>query len=254
MDSGASSGALALSKFLSLGVIAGTLVGKLPQVQKIWKARSADGISVASIWIEATSMGVQLAYNVVRQTPISTYGEVPILFLQLLLLAAVAAWAQGRLWDCGVWLRMVLLVSLTAAMCTEVVPVSVTAAAYAANALLAAAVVLPQVAMNFARHSTGQLSFTVVLMATSGLTTRVFTTLVEVDDPVLRMSVTFTWLLNVILLSQFWAFAPKRHKADYWADEDLSGSGSPACFAGYSPVKPTKVLIVPVARALDSLV
>lgn len=201
-----SSGTLILSKVLSLGVVAGALVGKMPQVHKIWQARSAEGVSVASIWTEATSNGIQLAYNVVRRTPLTTFGEVPIIFMQLILLGLVAAWAEKKLQRPQVWLGAFLLVFATAAMCLHLIPASVTTTAYAFNALIQVAVVLPQLLMNRRRRSTGQLSFVVVAMTLSGLTTRLFTTLVEVDDLALRLTIALNWLLWAMLMSQFWLY------------------------------------------------
>ncbi|CAJ1339365.1 unnamed protein product, partial [Effrenium voratum] len=67
---------LLVSKALSIAVIGGSFLGKMPQVSAVWRARSAEGLSKLSIWTETVSMGVQLAYNLVRHTPITTYAEI----------------------------------------------------------------------------------------------------------------------------------------------------------------------------------
>mmetsp|Transcript_68154 Transcript_68154/g.158163 ORF Transcript_68154/g.158163 Transcript_68154/m.158163 type:complete len:311 (+) Transcript_68154:51-983(+) len=196
---------LVLSRALSLGVIAGSLVGKLPQVYAIWKARSAAGVSVVSMWVEASSMGIQLAYNIVRGTPLTTYAEVPILFAQLLLLVLTAAWAEAYLGP-RVALGVLSLVVGTAAMALRVVPVVITTALFAANASCGLAIMGPQVAMTCKSRSTGQLSFVVVAMTFCGQSSRLFTTMVEVEDPSLRAAHLLNWLLVAALLVQFLRF------------------------------------------------
>eukprot|EP00419_Tripos_fusus_P043510 CAMPEP_0172828932 /NCGR_PEP_ID=MMETSP1075-20121228/21176_1 /TAXON_ID=2916 /ORGANISM="Ceratium fusus, Strain PA161109" /LENGTH=289 /DNA_ID=CAMNT_0013670995 /DNA_START=195 /DNA_END=1064 /DNA_ORIENTATION=- len=198
---------LIVSKVLSAGVIAGSLLGKLPQVHAIYRARSADGLSTLSIWAEAASLGIQFAYNVIRLTPLSTYLEVPILFAQLILLTIVAAWADGYL-DSRVWSGVAALVVGTLVMALGIVPAFVTAWLYAANAVFGIAICAPQVVMNWRSRSTGRLSLVVSAMTFGGLTTRLFTTCVEVQDPALLLSVGLNWLLMAMLMSQFLLFPP----------------------------------------------
>lgn len=199
---------VACSKVLSAGVVAGAAVGKLPQVCTIWRTGSAQGISASAVWAEAAGTGVQLAYNVVRETPPSTYAELPLLFPQLLLLAVTAAWAEGHL-GLRVWLACGGISGATAAMAIRAVPEAVTTALYASNAVLGLAAVGPQIIMNWRNSSTGQLSFVVYAMTFAGLTTRLFTTFVEVQDVAVRLAITFNWLLVAVLMLQFWAYRPR---------------------------------------------
>jgi uncharacterized protein with PQ loop repeat len=198
---------LLLSKVLSLGVIAGSFVGKLPQVYEIWKAQSAEGVSTVSIWTEAVSMGIQFAYNVVRRTPLSTYAEVPVLFVQMLLLALVAAWADGYL-TCRISMYAAALTAVTAGMSVGIIPAIVTTTLYAANVLLGLLIVAPQVALNYRTRSTGRLSFVVTAMTFCGLSTRLFTTLMEVEDAILRLTIALNWSLMAILMLQFYIYRP----------------------------------------------
>jgi len=195
------------SKGLSVCVVAGAMLGKLPQVHMIWKAKSSKGVSFVSMWTEVFSMGVQFAYNVVRKTPLSTYAEVPILYVQLLLLCTVAAWADGYLGP-RVWSLCLAITLVTVAMAMKFVPVAITLAMYTANAALGLLIFLPQVIANARNRSTGQLSFVVTVMTFSGSTTRLFTTLVEVDDLPLRLTMSINWLLTAILVGQFWVYKP----------------------------------------------
>ncbi|CAK0808283.1 unnamed protein product [Prorocentrum cordatum] len=73
-----------ISKIASLGIVGGSLVGRCPQIKLIWESRSAEGISFLGLWTEAYTLGVTFAYNLVLGTPITTYGEIPIIFTQML--------------------------------------------------------------------------------------------------------------------------------------------------------------------------
>lgn len=196
---------LIFSRALSLAVIAGACIGKFPQIHAIHKARSAAGISTVSMWTEAASLSIQFSYNVVRETPFMTYAEIPILFPQILLLILVAAWEEGYL-NFRVLSGCAILIACTASMAFAVVPAAFTTTLYAASALLALITVLPQVIINHREKSTGQLSFVVTAMTFSGLTTRLITTFLEVDDIQLRATMTLNWLLVCTLMLQFLAY------------------------------------------------
>mmetsp|Transcript_11452 Transcript_11452/g.26496 ORF Transcript_11452/g.26496 Transcript_11452/m.26496 type:complete len:362 (-) Transcript_11452:110-1195(-) len=198
---------LILSKALSAGVISGSLLGKLPQVYDVWRAKSAAGLSRVSIWMETASLGIQFAYNVVRQTPWYTYAEVPILFCQLLLLGFVAAYVDGEL-HMGIVTLGSFMIASTIAMATRLVPVAATLTLYAVNALMGLGIILPQIILNFRNRSTGQLSFIVTFMTFCGTSARLYTTLVGVDDLALRLTIGLNWLLLSVLMLQFAVLKP----------------------------------------------
>eukprot|EP00933_Yihiella_yeosuensis_P006026 TRINITY_DN110668_c0_g1_i1.p1 TRINITY_DN110668_c0_g1~~TRINITY_DN110668_c0_g1_i1.p1 ORF type:complete len:446 (-),score=56.86 TRINITY_DN110668_c0_g1_i1:337-1674(-) len=202
-----------VSKVLSLGVVLGACIGKFPQIHAILEARSANGLSRVSMWTEALSMSIQLSYNVVHRTPLSTYAEVAIILPQLLLLILVAAWADGYL-KCRTWLGCLSLVLFSVAMSLQVVPSEITAGLYAATCVLAFVAVTPQIALNFRNKSTGQLSFVVTAMTFTGMSTRLFTTFVEVEDVQVKATMALNWVLMSILMSQFLLY---RHQGEVQA-------------------------------------
>ncbi|CAE7274852.1 unnamed protein product [Symbiodinium pilosum] len=224
-----------LSKALSVAVIAGSCVGKMPQVMAVWNARSAQGLSKVSIWTEAVSMGVQLSYNIVRHTPITTYAEVAILFPQMLLLTLVVAWADSILGP-RVWLACGCLCTGVVLMATGLVSSTVTAAAYAANALFGIVAVLPQVVINYRNKSTGQLSFLVTAMTFGGMGARLYTTFVEVDDVALRTTMLVNFTLVSTLMMQFAIYRdtrplpPKPQEMDLEPESPVDSVHSPKPF------------------------
>ncbi|KAJ3338051.1 hypothetical protein HDU93_010049 [Gonapodya sp. JEL0774] len=61
---------------------------------------------------------------------------------------------------------------------------------------------VPQIYSNYATRSVGQLSSITVFLISAGSVARVFTTLQEVNDPVLLVGAVVAALLNVVLASQ----------------------------------------------------
>lgn len=198
---------LALSKALSCAVIAGAAVGKLPQAVKIWRAKSALGVSALAVWLEVGATGVNVAYNVARRTPWSTFGEAFLLFGQLHLLIVVIACfessAARRICGAGVSAGVM---ACTLSMASRSVPVLVTNVLYAFSPIFGIAVSLPQLLLNYRRRSTGQLSFVVAAMGFGGCSTRLFTTLFEIDDVAIRAVAVMNWALSSLAIAQFIAY------------------------------------------------
>ena len=65
---------------------------------------------------------------------------------------------------------------------------SFTVAAYAANSFFGLVAVLPQVVINYKNKSTGQLSLLVTAMTFGGMSARLYTTFMEVDDLALQLT------------------------------------------------------------------
>lgn len=65
---------------------------------------------------------------------------------------------------------------------------------------------LPQISYNYKARSTGQLSTFAVLAQIAGCVARVFTTFVEVGDPIVLAGFLVALLLNVVLGVQMWLY------------------------------------------------
>ena len=73
---------LALSKVLGYGIIAGSMAFKVPQILKIMRAKSAFGISLASILLENVICLIFFSYNIRSGNPFSTFGDSFFVFVQ----------------------------------------------------------------------------------------------------------------------------------------------------------------------------
>ncbi|XP_064438708.1 mannose-P-dolichol utilization defect 1 protein isoform X6 [Mirounga angustirostris] len=60
-----------LSKGLGLGIVAGSLLVKLPQVFKILRAKSAEGLSLQSVMLELMALTGTMVYSITNNFPFS---------------------------------------------------------------------------------------------------------------------------------------------------------------------------------------
>ncbi|XP_074991179.1 mannose-P-dolichol utilization defect 1 protein isoform X1 [Calonectris borealis] len=75
-----------LSKALGYGIVAGSVMVKLPQVLKVVGARSGGGLSLPAVLLELLALGGSVAYGCARAFPFSAWGEALFLLLQTLAL------------------------------------------------------------------------------------------------------------------------------------------------------------------------
>ncbi|KAM5151378.1 mannose-P-dolichol utilization defect 1 protein isoform 4-T4 [Callospermophilus lateralis] len=71
-----------LSKGLGLAIVAGSLLVKLPQVFKILRAKSAEGLSLQSVMLELMALTGTMVYSITNNFPFSSWGEALFLMLQ----------------------------------------------------------------------------------------------------------------------------------------------------------------------------
>ncbi|XP_063997130.1 mannose-P-dolichol utilization defect 1 protein isoform X1 [Pogoniulus pusillus] len=75
-----------LSKALGYAIVAGSVLVKLPQLLKVWGARSGAGLSLPSLGLELLALGGSVSYGWARGFPFSAWGEALFLLLQTLTL------------------------------------------------------------------------------------------------------------------------------------------------------------------------
>eukprot|EP00049_Salpingoeca_infusionum_P009835 m.167288 g.167288 ORF g.167288 m.167288 type:complete len:253 (-) comp14456_c1_seq2:110-868(-) len=190
---------LAISKALGYGVVLGATIVKVPQIVKLVRAKSAEGVSLNAHIIELTVYTVNFAKNYRMQLPLSTWGEILFLTIQLLILVALlfryksmssyilpffAAWAAMAY---GLWIADMEHLSLAQGLC---IPLSAVSR-------------LTQIVEIFKNKSVGQLSGITCFLNFAGTAARVFTTIQEVDDKVALTSFLVTFVLNGIILAMF---------------------------------------------------
>ncbi|CAO3630590.1 unnamed protein product [Cunninghamella echinulata] len=197
----------------------------------IMTKRSATGLSLASYYLETYAYIIILAYNLRQHNPFSTFGEVVFIASQNVLITLMILWYSKRqpqsrrlltastitvttttttitdyniIWTlsynfiCFLGSFLILLMSST--------PMWLLTSLYASTIPIILASKIPQILTNYQNQSTGQLSVFAVINYFAGTTARVFTTLTELDDPLMLAGNILASLLNGVLVLQVYLY------------------------------------------------
>jgi mannose-P-dolichol utilization defect protein 1 len=152
---------LALSKGLSYGIIGASSIVKVPQLVKLLRSQSSEGISFTSYLLETSAYLISLAYNIRSGFPFSTYGETGFILVQNVVIAALVLVYSGKSAGVAAWVAG--LASAGAALLRpDIVDQKLLNGLQAGAGFLGVASKVPQIGTVFANGGTGQLSaFTV---------------------------------------------------------------------------------------------
>ncbi|XP_063997131.1 mannose-P-dolichol utilization defect 1 protein isoform X2 [Pogoniulus pusillus] len=207
-----------LSKALGYAIVAGSVLVKLPQLLKVWGARSGAGLSLPSLGLELLALGGSVSYGWARGFPFSAWGEALFLLLQTLTLLFLIHHFGGHTG------QGLLLVSayggVLGALLSPLTPLQVPTVLQAANLPLVVLSRLLQAVANHRQGHTGQLSGVTTGLLLGGALARVFTSLQETGDLLLALTFATSAACNALLLAQllYYGGGPKgpspRPKAD----------------------------------------
>ncbi|CAG8436686.1 9015_t:CDS:2 [Diversispora eburnea] len=170
---------LLLSKGLSMGIVLGGALAKLPQIIKILSARSARGLSLGSYVLETLAMGISFSYNLRQGNPFSTYGEVAFLTLQNIIILLLILSYANRIRD--LFTSVLVIIGSTYALGQPwIIDDSNLAYLQALSIPISLLSKIPQIIANYQNGSTGQLSAFAIFGFTLGSIARIFTTLTEI--------------------------------------------------------------------------
>ncbi|KAI8082762.1 uncharacterized protein BX664DRAFT_284471 [Halteromyces radiatus] len=203
----------ALSKVLGFGIVFGSAIIKVPQMVTIISKRSAKGLSLASYYLETYAYIIILAYNLRQANPFSTYGEVVFIASQNVLITLMIFWYGRRPTSSSssiLWTLNCNAAAFIGVFCVLLVPSWIPdwllSSLYAITIPMTLASKLPQIYTNYENQSTGQLSVFAVLNYFAGTTARVFTTMTELDDPLMLAGNVLASLLNGVLVMQVYLY------------------------------------------------
>ncbi|KAG0173527.1 hypothetical protein DFQ28_008201 [Apophysomyces sp. BC1034] len=195
----------AISKGLGFGIVLGGCIVKIPQILTILRNKSAEGLSMSSYLMETFSYAITLAYNLRQGNPFSTFGEVLFIMLQNIVIMMLIL-LFGRQYR-AIFFTLFNFVGLLYCLCSaKVVPSWALASLYAAAIPLSLASKIPQIFSNLSNKSTGQLSVFSVINYFAGSIARVFTTMTELDDPLMLGGVVLASILNGVLVLQVFLY------------------------------------------------
>nr|CCA24511.1 mannosePdolichol utilization defect 1 protein putati [Albugo laibachii Nc14] len=203
---------LLVSKLLGFAIIGGSLILKLPQIVKILAARDVTGLTPASFYLEVILYLSGTIYNILREYPISTWGENLVILVQnLILVLLIFTFHVPRI---SISMRSALSVLfgvLASGMYnlpseyqwilpSAAIPITIFARA-------------PQVYTNYKHGHTGQLAFLTLLLNFGGSVARLFTTLQETGDLLQLTGYSVAICLNGILVVQVFLYWNATNKA-----------------------------------------
>ncbi|KAG6010005.1 hypothetical protein E4U21_000446 [Claviceps maximensis] len=200
----------AVSKGLGIGIIAASTIVKVPQIVKLVRSKSAEGVSFLSYLLETSAYLITLAYNVRNGFPFSTFGETALIMGQNVIISVLVLRYSGRASMAAV-LVAALAAGLAALFAEHVVDMNALSYLQAGAGLLGVASKLPQIVAIYQQGGTGQLSAFAVFNYLAGSLSRIFTTLQEVDDKLILYGFVSGFFLNAILALQmvyYWNATP----------------------------------------------
>ncbi|KAL5115937.1 hypothetical protein ACEQ8H_006159 [Pleosporales sp. CAS-2024a] len=192
---------LAVSKGLGIGIIGASSVVKVPQLLKLINSQSAEGLSFLSYLLESGAYLISLSYNVRHGFPFSTYGETALILIQNIAIASLVLKYGGNSVGIAGWIGG-LIAAGTALFNEQWVGEERLSLLQAAAGVLGVASKVPQILTIWQEGGTGQLSAFAVVNYLLGSLTRIFTTLQEVDDPLILYGFVAGFALNLILFFQ----------------------------------------------------
>ncbi|KAI9743646.1 MAG: hypothetical protein M1818_002962 [Claussenomyces sp. TS43310] len=192
---------LAISKGLGVAIVGASAVVKVPQILKLLNSKSAAGVSFLSYLLETSAMLIGLAYNVRQAFPFSTYGETAFMMVQNVVICVLVLQYSGRTTTAALFVAG-LAAGATALFSREVVDSNMLSYLQAGAGVLGVASKLPQIAAIWQEGGTGQLSAFAVFNFLIGSLARVFTTMQEVDDPLILYGFIAGFALNAVIAAQ----------------------------------------------------
>lgn len=206
---------MAFSKGLSMGIITGAMIVKVPQILRVLLSRSTEGLSFLSYVLETLAASIAFAYNFRARNPFTTYGETLFMTLQNLVLLLLMGLYRRQT------MRLVMLFSLYSVMMSSLlIPNYVTDATLLSLQAMTIPLVmisrLPQIWTIWRHRNIGQLSGLTVFLIWAGSLARVYTCIQETPkDRVLLMGFFLAAMLNTVLLAQvayYWRKITPIHK------------------------------------------
>lgn len=189
-----------LSKGLGLGIIAGSILVKVPQIIKLLTSKSADGINLTGVLLDLFAITMHMSYSAVKGFPFSAWGDSVSLAIQTALIATLVFHYNGRVAAAQIFAMAYLVASYV--LTSGIVPVSFLWTMQGFNVPVLIVGKLSQAYTNYKNKSTGQLSAATCFLLFAGSIARIFTSYQETGDPMLITTYIASTFANTIIVLQ----------------------------------------------------
>lgn len=190
-----------ISKGLGIGIIAGSMLVKVPQILKILNNKSAEGLSIFSVLLDLTAITFHISYSFANGFPFSAWGDGTFLALQTAAIAALIFFYGYRsIVSAGIFsviyagILYVLMGGLTS---TEFLWTM-----QGFNVPILFVGKLSQALTNYRNGSTGQLSAATCFMLFFGSLARIFTSIQETGDTMMIVTYCVSTFANAVIVLQ----------------------------------------------------
>ncbi|KAM0727008.1 Mannose-P-dolichol utilization defect 1 protein-like protein [Formica fusca] len=189
-----------LSKFVGLSIVGGSLLVKVPQIMKILKSKSGEGINVFSIFLDLFAITATLSYSFMKGFPFSAWGDAVFLACQTSIIAVLVMHYNGDTAKATAFLSAYLAVVFAAN--SGLTPIHILWACQSMNIPIVLIGKFSQAYTNYSNGNTGQLSAVTCFMLFFGSLARIFTSIQDTGDTAMITMYMCSTLANGIIVMQ----------------------------------------------------
>lgn len=185
------------SQFLGYIIISGSALFKIPQVVRIVQHKSSKGISLSMFALETIGMLLSLAFSIRSNFPISTYGETYFIVAQnLMILFCMSLYDEVPPMHRLIVAMVILSILFSLTMNASLTPIWLVQYLGALSIPLLNLARIPQLYLNWKNKSTGELAPSTLIIQCVGNIIRIFTTFVQVKNPLFMASTLIAFVFN----------------------------------------------------------
>ncbi|XP_053694958.1 mannose-P-dolichol utilization defect 1 protein homolog [Sabethes cyaneus] len=189
-----------LSKGLGLGIIAGSVLVKVPQITKILANKSAQGINLFSVCLDLFAITIHMSYSFVSRFPFSSWGDTSFLALQTAIIAFLVLLYGGS--PPKALAFTAAYTAVTYSLMGGLTPLSYLLIAQGFNVPILLLGKLSQAYTNYRNGGTGQLSAVTCFMLLAGSLARIFTSIQETGDQMMVITYGCSSFANAVIVLQ----------------------------------------------------
>ncbi|KAM4620589.1 mannose-P-dolichol utilization defect 1 protein-like isoform 2-T2 [Polymixia lowei] len=190
---------IVLSKTVGLWILLGTVLAQLPQVLKLMRGRSGEGLSLMSVLLQLYSTSGPVVYCVANNFPLSAWGERLFMLIQTATIGFLILHYRGNTLKGMLFLLAYGGVMFLLGSSAPTAVISMMQAS-SVRALIASKVI--QAGTNYSNGHTGQLSSISVLLVWAGSLALIFASLLETGKSLSTLAHVLSACLSCILLAQ----------------------------------------------------
>lgn len=192
----------AVSRLLGYSIVVASSFVKLPQLLKLWSARSSAGLSFAGVLLELLAITFNASYSYANRFPFSAWGEALFLLIETAMIGFFVLWFDRKRTSALTFMSFyTVLIAILLRL-----PVQTLWYFQALNVPLAVAGKLVQAKSNYSNKHTGQLSAATAIALFLGCIVRIFTSIQETGDHLVILTYSAASIANFVLVAQIFFY------------------------------------------------